>query len=36
VELGLGASSAAEIELIAADDQSSAYHTQVQGILSQG
>jgi uncharacterized protein (DUF362 family) len=36
VELGLGASSAAEIELIAADDHSSAYHAKVQCILSRG
>lgn len=36
VELGLGASSPSEIDLIAADDQSRDYRDRVAGILNQG
>lgn len=36
VELGLGASSPSEIDLVAADDQSRDYRDRVAGILNQG
>jgi hypothetical protein len=36
VDLGLGASSPADIEVIPADDESKSYRNQVVGVLGEG